>query len=82
MTVSQKRAIWYKERDKRNASIDAFLQDYNLQSEFHNSNYKTRTGYMKHIMRQMEPERKYAYINDRYIHAYMAMNGKYRNKTE
>ena len=82
MTVSQKRAIWYKERDKRNASIDAFLQDYNIQSDFHNSNYKTRTGYMKHIMREMEGERKYAYVNDRYIHASMAMDGKYRSVTE
>lgn len=82
MTISQKRAIWYKEREKRNASIDAFLQDYNLQSDFHNSDYKTSTGYIKHIMRQMEPERKYVYINNRYIHASMAINGKYRSVTE
>lgn len=72
MTVSQKRAIWYRERDRRNASIDSFLQDYNLQSDFHNSNYKTRTGYMKHIMRNMEGDQMH-------IHASMAMNGKYRS---
>ena len=75
MTVSQKRAIWYRERDKRNASIDSFLQDYGLQQDYYNSRYKTRTGYMKHIMRNMEHNRMH-------IHASMAMNGKYRSVTE
>lgn len=82
MTISQKRAIWYRERDKRNASIDAFLQDYNLQQDYYNSGYKTRTGYMKHIMREMEGDRVYIHVNNKYIHATMAINGKYRSKTE
>lgn len=75
MTVSQKRAIWYRERDRRNASIDSFLQDYGLQQDYYNSRYKTRTGYMKYIMRAMKHNRMH-------IHATMAMNGRYRSVTE
>lgn len=80
MTISQKRAIWYRERDRRNRSIDDFLIDYGLQQDYYNSKYRTRTGYMKHIMKQLEPDKKYIHVNDKYIHATMAMNGKYRSK--
>ena len=75
MTVSQKRAIWYKERDKRNASIDAFIRDYKL--DFTSSGYKYRIWFIKHIMKELENRLKHPDMNIMYMNAWRAINGKY-----
>lgn len=47
MTISQKRAIWYKERQKELHNQECFLIWKNLYSDFQQSKYKNMTWYIK-----------------------------------
>lgn len=79
MTISQKRAIYYSYRDKRNASIDDFLNDNGLMDEYLDSKYKSKTWFIKDLMKRLEPDRKYISVNNLYIKAHDALRGYYKS---
>ena len=79
MTISQKRAIYYSYRDKRNASIDDFLNDNNLMDEYLDSDYKSKTWFIKNLIKRLESDRKYIEVNNLYIKAWNALRGDYKS---
>lgn len=79
MTISQKRAIYYSYRDKRNASMDDFLNDNGLMDKYLSSPYKSKTWFIKNLIRYLEPDRKYISVNNLYIKACDALRGNYKS---
>lgn len=79
MTTSQKRAIYYSYRNKRNASMDDFLNDYGLMDKFLSSSYKSKTWFIKNLIKYLEPDRKYINVNSLYIKAWDALRGDYKS---
>lgn len=79
MTISQKRAIYYSYRNKRNASMDDFLNDNGLMDRFLDSKYKSKTWFIKDLMKRLEPNRKYISVNNLYNKAHDALRGCYKS---
>ena len=79
MTISQKRAIYYNYRDKRNASMDDFLNDYALMDKFLESRFKSKTWFIKDLIKRLEANRKYINVNHLYIKAWDALRGDYKS---
>ena len=50
MTIRQKRAIWYRIRDKKRESMRRFLCCTGRMDNFRKSKYKTMRGYIAHLM--------------------------------
>lgn len=79
MTIRQKRAIYYSYRDKRNASMDDLLNDNGLMDRFLESRFKTKTWFIKDMIKSLEPDRKYIAVNNLYIKAWNALKGDYKS---
>ena len=59
--------------------MDDFLNDNQLMDEFLNSNYKSKTWFIKNLIKSLEPDRKYINVNNLYIKAFDALNGNYKS---
>ena len=81
MTVSQKRAIYYSYREKRNASIDNFLHDNDLMQEFINSGYTSKVWFIKKLIKSYETDRKWINVDNLRRDAIKAIAGKYEAKS-
>lgn len=79
MTISQKRAIYYSYRDKRNASMDDFLNDNQLMDIYLASKYNSKTWFIKNLIKRLEANRKYIKVNCLYIKAWDALRGDYKS---
>lgn len=79
MTVGQKRAIYYSYRDKRNASMDDFLNDNELMDRYLESRFKSKTWFIKDLIKRLEPDRKHIKVNNLYIKAWDALRGDYKS---
>lgn len=79
MTISQKRAIYYSYRDKRNASMDDFLNDNGLMDKFLESRFKSKTWFIKNLIKSLESNRRYINVNNLYIKAHNALRGCYKS---
>lgn len=51
MTVSQKRAIWYKERERKIKEQEAFIKSKGLYADYLASKYRSMTTYIKYGMK-------------------------------
>lgn len=67
MTISQKRAIYYSYKAKRDASIDNFLNDNDMMHEFLESGYTSKTWFIKSLIKSYEADRKWINVNNRLI---------------
>ena len=81
MTVSQKRAIYYSYKAKRDASIDNFLHDNDMMQKFLESGYTSKVWFIKMAIRECEPERAWESVDAFIRDAYKALAGKYEAKS-
>lgn len=81
MTISQKRAIYYSYKAKRDASIDNFLHDNDLMQEFVDSGYTSKTWFIKHLIKSYEADRKWINVDNLCRDAIKALAGKYEAKS-
>lgn len=81
MTISQKRAIYYSYREKRNASIDNFLHDNDLMREFLESAYTSKVWFIKRLIKSYEADRRWINVNNLCNDAIKALAGKYEAKS-
>lgn len=81
MTVSQKRAIYYSYREKRNASIDNFLYDNDLMQDFIDSGYTSKVWFIRHLIKSYEGERRWIKVDNLCRDAIKALAGKYEAKS-
>lgn len=47
MNISQKRAIWYKNQNRKVVAQRKYIEENNLMDEFNESGYKTMTWFLK-----------------------------------
>ena len=76
MTISQKRAIYYNYKAKRDASIDNFLHDNDLMHEFLESKYASKVWFIKSLIKSYEADRKWINVDNICKDAIKALAGK------
>lgn len=59
--------------------MDDLLNDNGLMDRFLESRFKTKTWFIKDMIKSLEPDRKYIAVNNLYIKAWNALKGDYKS---